>query len=398
MVAIHSKKSGVYWERKGIKVVELRGCPEEMGREHGRLLKDVIRHGYDNFIEKRVIPEIGGEIVGDDPLKISAFYDWCHAQALKYAGQIKPEYEEEYLAMARAADLLPDQGLLLQVVLDIMELAGLAHRDQFFHSCTQVAFLPELTGGPTLVARNLDWPPFGVAHTICTLFHFIPDNGIPFWSQGFAGMIGALTAINAEGLVITEESLTETKDVSDEGVPHCLLHREIVQYDSTLEAAKKRLAEAPRNNGYHTLITSAKENDALTVLTSAHHHAVRRSYGGACWGIEPDRTPEMFDEKALPHEDIPLTNDSSDIRYKRLRSLARELNREIGIKECVKWLADDFDTTTGKPGATLNSISNETTLQSFVADPANKKFYVAMGQIPAPAGQYVEFDLDETLT
>ncbi len=398
MATFHRKLSSTRWERNGITIVELCGSPEEMGRDHGRLLKKMIQHGYYNFVEKGVLPGIGRELFGDDAMKIAGFHDWCQKQAKKYVEKISPDLEMEIRAMAQEAELSWEQALFLQVILDVIELAGLTHSDQFFHSCTQVAFLPETTGGSTLVARNLDWPPFGLAQAISVLFHYIPDNGIPFWSQGFAGTSGVLTAMNHEGLVITEESLTETADVSDKGVPHCLLHREMAQYDSTIEAAKTRLIESPRNNGYHTLIASGKEEDALVVLTSAHHHAVRRARDSACWGIEPNRTPEMFDEGTLPHEHVPLTNDSSDIRYSRLRGLAENHGGPITVENCKAWLADDIDTATGLPGTSLHSISNDTTLHSFVADATNRKFHVAMGLVPAPRGGFVSFDLDESMT
>jgi hypothetical protein len=387
--------SGKLWEKQGITVVELSGSPEQMGEAHGRLLKEKIRCAYFDMVEGRVLPGIGRELFGDDPAKIEAFAGWCRRQAMVYVDRIRPEFQAEMHALAKAADLTWEQVVLAQAMLDTVELAGLRHSEQFFHACTQMAFLPERCAGKTLVARNLDWPSFGLAHELTALFHFIPDDGIPFWSLGFAGTIGTLTVINHEGLIVTEESLTETADVSDLGVPQFIMHRELAQFESTLDGAARRLIEAPRNNGYHTLITSGREGEASTILHSAHHCAIRRADKGIGWGVQLDRRPELYDGGAMPSEHVPLTDDTSDFRYARFKQLIDAHEGPITPEILQVWLADNIDIETGLPGDDLHCLSNDTTLNSFVADPSTGRFWVAMGTVPAPAGGFVEFDIDE---
>lgn len=384
------------WTKQGIPVVELVGSPEEIGEAHGRLLRDKVRQAYFDMVEQRILPGVGMELFGGDPERVAAFGDWARRQAMRYVERIRPEFQVEMQALAKAAGLSWEQVVFAQAMLDVVELAGLTHSEQFFHACTQMAFLPSRTGGKTLVARNLDWPSFGLAHTLSVLFHVIPDGGIPFWSIGFAGCIGTLTAINHAGLVVTEESLTETADVSDEGVPQFLMHRELVQYEETLEGAARRLIGAPRTNGYHTLLTSGAEGSALTVLHSARHHSVRRAVDGVCWGVQPERRPEFYDDGKMPPEAVPLTDETSDYRYGRFQQLISGHAGDLSPELLCRWLADDIDITTGRTGRDLKCISNDTTLNSFVADVTARRFWVAFGKIPAPSGGFVEFSLDET--
>lgn len=390
-----TNRSSTRWSKDGITVVELRGSPAEMGEAHGRLLKNEIQSCYEEFIERRVLSGIAQELFGDDESKIADFTDWAYAQAEHYVDRIRPAFVEEMQALAHAAGLSWRQVLLGQVLLDVVEFAGMAHTDQFFHSCTQAAFLPAVTGGATQVARSLDWPPYGMAHKVMALFHFMPDDGIAFWSPGFVGNIGTLTAYNHAGLVVTEESLTETTDVSDQGVPQFLLHRELAQFHDDLDDAARYLIGSPRNNGYHTLLSDANRGDALTVLTSAHHHTLRGPRDGVCWGVEIDRQPERYRDGAMPHPDVPLSNRGSDVRYARLKQLVDGRDGDVNADKLMTWLADDLDITTGKPGTSLNCLANETTLQCFVADTARREFFVAMGQVPASAGGFVRFSLNE---
>jgi len=390
-----SSVNGRRWDREGITVVELRGTPAEIGHAHGALLREEVRRAYFDLVESRVLPGIGMEMFGDDTAKIAEFSAWCHKKALAYKDRVGARYLAEMRALAEVAGLTFEQVLLAQVVLDVVELAGMTHSPQHFHSCTQVAFLPELTGGKTLLARNLDWPSFGLAHELGVLFHYIPADGLPFWGLGWAGTIGTLTAVNHERLSVTEESLTVSPDVSDQGMPTFLLHRSLAQFERTVQGGVDRLVRTPRTNGYHTLFASGKENDARTVLHSANHHALRRPNHGVCWGIEPNRAADLYEGGQWPDSVIPLTDDSSDFRYRRIEQLMKEHTGDITPQDLMRWMADDIDPDTKQAGTDLHCLSNETTIQSLVADLTTGDFWVAMGQVPAPAGGYVKFNVDE---
>ena len=376
----------------GIPVVELAGSPETIGRAHGRLLRGEVRRSYFELIESRALPGLAMELVGEDPKKIKDFADWCRRQALRYEDRIPDAYAVEMRALARETDLDRGQILLAQTLLDVVELAGMTHSGPFFHACTQAAFLPEATGGPVLVARNLDWPSFGLAHELGVLFHVLPDDGIPFWSLGFAGSLGTLTAVNREGLCVTEESLTVTTDVSDEGIPTFLLHRLLAERENTVAGAVERLCRAPRNNGYHTLIVSGRERDARTVLHSARRYAVRGPRAGVCWGVETDRQAARYEGGVMPPEEVPLTDETSDFRYLRMKQLLERDGPPVTVEKLKTWLGDDIHPETGRPDTTLHCLANETTLQSLAADLTRMEIQAAMGVIPAPRGGWVSVD------
>gem|GEM_PF-4402243 len=385
--------------RDGIITVELKGTPEEIGNAHGVLLKDEVRRSYFELIENRVFPSLGMELFGGDKAKIEKFIEWCRYKAELFSKQISADYQAEMDALAAASGLRREDVLLLQVFLDIVEQAGFIHSDRFFHACTQAAFLPSVAGGQMLTARNLDWPPFGVAHELCVLFHYIPTEGIPFWSMGWAGAIGTLTAINRAGIYVSEESLTgSTEDISDGGVPTFLLHRSLVQYEDTLAGAVQTLRSAPRTNGYHTLIASGQEKDAALILHSANHSSVRKPIKGICWGVETERdNPSIYSDGIFPPAAVPLSDDTSDFRYDRFKQLACPAEFPINEQKLIRWLGDNIDIESGQPGTDLHCLSNETTIQSMVANLTTGDFHVAMGSVPAPTGEYVKFNVNETL-
>jgi len=384
------------WERDGITVVELRGTPEQIGEAHGRLLADEVRRACVELVHERVLPGLAHELFGNDERVIAGFADWCRDKARRFVEQIDDRYRAEIRALAHAADLDEEQLLLTQVLLDVLEQAGLVHSDRHFHACTQLALLPGRTAGKTLVGRNLDWPPFGMAHELGVLFHYLPADGLPFWALGWAGTVGTLTAVNHERLCVTEESLTETEDVSDQGVPTFLLHRDLVQQESTVQGAVDRLRSAARTNGYHTLIASGREADARVVEHSASESAVRPPRDDIAWGVDLDCRPALYKGGQMPPPGVPLTDETSDFRYGRLKALLSDHSGPIGPDDLQGWLDDRIDIATDRPDTGLHCLANETTLQSLVADLTACELHVAMGHIPAPAGGFVRFTLDET--
>lgn len=385
-------------DREGLRIVQLAGTPEEIGRAHGRLLRSEIRRACLELVEGAALPGIGLELFGWDVEKAKSFVAWAKRKAMRFVPQIPDPLQAEMRALAKEADLSWELAVMAQALLDVAEQAGLVHSQTFFHACTHFALLPPRTRGSVLLGRNLDWPSFGLAHELVVLYHYFPKDGLPFWCLGWAGNIGALTAVNHERLSVTEESLTVTEDVSDEGIPTFLIHRMIAQEEHSVPKAAERLIGLPRTNGYHTLFASGAEERALTVLHSARRHAVRPAREGVCLGVETKRDdPAIYDGGRLPPKEVPLTDETSEFRYARVRQLLDGHAEPVTLDDVERWLGDDLDLATGKPDTNLNCLANETTQQSLAADLTHGLLRVAMGRIPASKGPFVSFRLADEL-
>lgn len=172
-------------ETGGITVVELQGTPEQIGEAHGRLLAREVRRACVELVEQRVLPGVAGELFGDDEKKTAGFASWCRDKARRFARQIDDRYRAEIRALARAAGVDEAQVLLAQVLLDVLEQAGLTHSDQHFHACTQVQgavarlrAAPRTNGYHTLIASGREAAARVVLHSATASAVRPPRDGI----------------------------------------------------------------------------------------------------------------------------------------------------------------------------------------------------------------------------
>jgi hypothetical protein len=210
-------------------------------------------------------------------------------------------------------------------------------------------------------------------------------------------MVGCLTAMNTAGLSIGEESVSSPRDTSVDGVPLFLLIRQAIQYSGSLEDAVGLIKRAPGTCGYHVTVCDGKARDARTVELTAHHRAVRLPEGGLLFGCVAERRAEQFEDWVLPHPDISRADSSSDSRYARLRKLTSQYRGQIDPARTAEFLRDKVDPRTGEAGTSGHSVCNRNTLHSVVMRPGKGDLWVAQGQMPAPTGEYVHYDVRQVL-
>ena len=280
---------GALYELGSKRVLIIDGTPEQMGSAHGRLLADLIPH-----VMPRTMALVGLGLAVHDGV-------WFYDRIDEIYRRTSPHTPERFLREMNA----------------MADGAGITRRDatcgnffpEQFH-CSGVAVRNGATAdGRVIHARVLDYMRDVHLQKYAALQVFVPADGIPWVSVGYAGFLGTVTAMNARGLAIGEIGGAGEGDW--DGIPMTFLMREVVERAATVEEALAIMQQAPRTCEYHYVISDANRNMA-GVYASATKFEVLQP------GQQDSRLP------AIPEETVMISGGS------RARALSDRLKAEYG--------------------------------------------------------------------
>jgi len=273
----------------GYPVLHLKGTPEEMGRQHGILMKDHIRQNVDFLLADGLEDGIR---VGPLTLRRSHVANFLNAS---FNRKIPARFLEEMKALARGADLPEWKVTAANLIPELMH-------------CSGFALLSDATSEKKLMhGRVLD---YGVSlrlqdHAVLILQD--PEGRIPFANVSYAGFIGSVTGMNVRQVSIGEMGGGGTGRW--DGVPMSLLVRMVLEDARTLDEAVGVFRDNPRTCEYYYVIADAKSDSAVGMKAVPD-------------GIETVRPGESH--KLLPH---PVKNTvlmSAGDRYVNLARLVAQ--------------------------------------------------------------------------
>ncbi|MGQ9729986.1 MAG: C45 family autoproteolytic acyltransferase/hydrolase [Candidatus Zipacnadales bacterium] len=269
----------------GYLVVHLQGTPEQMGRQHGLLLKREVQR-----------------MIRDLLLKGECSTETEHTRLLRGAmvmeKYLEPEFRRELRALAEAAEVEYPDLVLAQLFGDVQraerqsrsfspnawaEPRPPAYLDDSTHlwECTSFAvFGPATKTGECIVGRNMDFWDHGVSEWGGVLIHFRPDHGIPFMTTSWAGIINGWTALNLSGLVCANNTSYDSRSDSLEGLSTCFMVRKVAQYAHNVEEGVKIVETTPRACGTNLLIAGGTPPNAAIVEYDHEQLAVRWAQDG----------------------------------------------------------------------------------------------------------------------
>jgi hypothetical protein len=351
-----------------LRQIELTGSPEARGHKHGESLAAEIRQMRRVFLTYLArISFFAGALPCFAILQLLARRFWPF---------IPPPLKQEMAAAARAADVGLGTLLLINVTDD---LANNTPR------CSALAAGEDLTGGPFLMGRNLDYPIFTDALArLQTLFFIDGAEGQPLASLAWPGYVGVCTGINRAGVALAQLS-SMSRERTLQGVPAGLRFRQALERGQTAPEVASQVLQLPGTIGNNLMLCDPKE--ALVLELSARQAAVRRPRAGlltatnhyqsapmqALKGRFPPRPP--FSVLSPRH----FTEAYSEARNERLRQLAA--GQKLGPRELQVILADP-------------QIANAGTAVSAVFAPGERKMWVAQdAPPPVSRGPFQEISL-----
>jgi len=217
--------------------VRLAGTPEEIGRQHGRILAEQI---------KTVLREY---ILGSDAWQHDRDRLLARVRVMKKS--LPAWYVREIAACAAAAGVDEDTLLYTQCEGDVKSLPR----------CTTYVALPEAThDGQVEMGRNFDYWGLESTEECATVFAVVPerDDGYAFVSVGWAGILGGWTIVNERGLFVAN-NLGGGAAKNPAGIPTLILQRIVAQKAGSVAEAIGIIGRSPRMRGQCLVIGQAAD-------------------------------------------------------------------------------------------------------------------------------------------
>ncbi len=306
----------------GLAVLHVEGTPEEMGAQHGTLLRDAVRALVRDYLP--------GILRGSRELAL--------AKARELEKQIPERHRREMRALAEAAGISCDDALLGSVV---VELFGL-------NACSgAVASGSRTADGRTVVGRNLEWPDRGVLGKYGLVIAARPEGRRPFLSIGFPAVVGVVTGMNADGVFAGELVVMNAprgdRSGALKGIPYPILQRLLMEDCGSLAEAEELVRKSPRTVPQNLLLADPAGGAVLEC--GASRCVERPSVDGLVvvtnYWDERERPPEMDPRyRDLCDAFVPLAGGKVDaaamektMREVSSGSLAAALNLQCGVFE-----------------------------------------------------------------
>jgi hypothetical protein len=351
-------------------VLHVEGSPWEMGRQHGTLLRARVR---------RVVHDLVHEDLGSSARSLKRLLKGAAVME-----QYLPRpFRQELRGLAEAADVDYMELVLAQLFGDVQ-------RGQY---CTSYAvYGPATQTGECIVGRNMDYGYSDISRYAGCIIHFTPDNGYPFMTVSWAGIVNGWTAMNTQGVVVANNTAYGARENSLDGLSTCFMIRKIAQYARDVDEGVRIIEQTPRAVGTNMIVAGGDPCKAAIVEYDHAKVAVRWAHRGyvlaandykelyqewPTWAQKPDEEGASglgWDPSGDPY--------GGSYYYGRYGSLERLIRGNYGrIDRRMNFAAE--------PGIYM-SIN----LHCALLLPRDLAFRLAQGRAPAAEGTFRTFRMD----
>jgi len=335
-------------EMDGTYILFLKGTPEEMGRQHGTLMRKQVRHLVD-----RILYGVG---VGSSFAKKRWFFGEIEEAQARLQPHIDPRYLQEMDALAQAAGLEKEEVRLANFFPELFHCSGFA----LFGEATE--------GGRMFHGRILDYLKGVGLEQNAVVMVFQPEKGNAWVNIGYAGFVGSVTAMNEKHVAIGE--MGGRGEGHWDGKPMAQLMREVMERANTIDEALDIMRRGPRTCEYYYVISDAKTKRAAGIAAT------------------PDKFETIWPGQAhpqLPHAIKDAVLMSAGDRYEKL-------------VERVKAKYGHIDSAAARELMT-RPVCMKSNIHSVLFEPDTLDFWVANadGKNVASHTRYTRYNLGELL-
>jgi len=215
-------------------ILTVRGSAEARGTAHGQLLREEVG---------RLVKSVRAHLKPDNSSAAENTFQQLLDGARRMKQYLDADVIVELEACAKASGVNADELLLAQLFGDVNRALKLTSFCTVF-----AAFGPATSDGGLLIGRNFDYSGKGLDGGVPLILQEIPtgpDAGRPFVTIGYAGILNGWTALNADGLFASNNTLFYGKDSLD-GIATCFLLRKIVERARNVEDGVALIEKGPR--------------------------------------------------------------------------------------------------------------------------------------------------------
>lgn len=230
----------------GVRVLFLKGSPEELGRQHGELLRDEIRSVVD-----RILYGVG---VGSSFDKGRWFFGEIEEAVARLEPHIDTRYLREMDAIAAGAGLDANEVRLANFFPELFHCSGFA-----LHGTATA-------DGSLYHGRVLDYLRGVGLEENAVVMVVDPEIGNAWVNVSYAGFVGSITAMNEKQVAIGE--MGGRGEGLWDGKPMAQLMREVMERADTIDEAVEIMRAGPRTCEYYYVISDAKDHRAVGIAAT----------------------------------------------------------------------------------------------------------------------------------
>ena len=227
-------------------VLHVAGTPQQLGEQHGRLLRPQVRRMVRDLIHNEVASST------------RSYRDLIRGTQVMERF-LPPEYREELRALASAADVNYYDLVAAQLFGDVQR------GTQSIYCTSYAVHGPATATGECIVGRNMDFYDYGVPAYGMVIIHYTPDRGRPFMTITWAGIINGWTLMNADGIVTANNTAYGAHSNSLEGISTCFMLRKVAQYARTVAEGIQIIRDTPRAVGTNMIVAGGNPCAAAIV-------------------------------------------------------------------------------------------------------------------------------------
>jgi hypothetical protein len=364
----------------------IKGNPLQLGYNNGALTQSLMQQQEDIFFSK---------VEGFVPSKfkqnlLRGFLKWYNR---KMYLNVREDFQAELYGLSQYSSdkynfVAPKylRNLYLHGAHDI----GHAMQDLMVVGCTSLAVWNENTeDGDLLIGRNFDFY-VGDDFAKNKLVEFVePEEGIPYFSVSWPGMIGVVSGMNKEGITVTINA-GKSKIPLTAKTPISLVTREILQFAKTIDEA---IAIARKRKVFVSesiLVGSANDKNAVIIEVSPDNFGM----------YQVENTDRVFctnhfqsdaykdDKRNRKH----IIESHSEYRYEKLQELLLE-NKKLNPEKMAFILRDKSGLKGEKIGYGNEKAINQLLAHHAVIFSPQKKL-VWVSSNPYQLGEFVCYDLN----
>ena len=336
------------FERDGWTYVHLEGTPEEIGYQHGYMLRAAIEDNLKVYqLENK--HELGK--------------DWTYFREAART-VLWPHIEEEYRAELKGlADGMQAAGSHADLW-DVVALNGNLELSQYYlpmmearagepippkatapGKCSAFIATGKATRDGKIVIAHSNWSSYAEGERWTVVFDIVPKHGHRILMDGTPGIITSQDdfGVNDAGLMITETTLPMAKGFDVNGTPEFVRSRKAMQYASSIDEYVATMREG-NNGGYANswMIGDRKTGEIAYLELGLHHTPLSRTKDGYFVSANFPADP------AVIRDDTPGFNpnnlsSSMNARHVRAREFIEAHMGQLDVPAAEAYLSDHED-------------------------------------------------------
>lgn len=326
LVARDPQGHGVLAQTQGKTVLIVSGTPEEMGAAHGKLLRDKVR-----LMLERSVYLIGGM---DSLTSGTWFFDTIGEIQRRCGPHVPERFFRECDALSRAAGVTPEEGRWANLFPERFHCSGLA-------ACRSAT-----KDGRLLHVRVLDYTRDLNLQQAACIQVYLPEGRHAWMSLGYAGLIGSVTCMNAQGLAIGEMGYDGQGDW--DGMPMTFLLRDIMERCATVEEAVEVFRTTPRTCDFAYVVSDKEQHMVALHATAKELHVYQPGEQVEGFPFIPQDTVLISAGSRLEHLGQRVKAAHGELDVARLQEIIRRpvtansnLHNAIFAPETLElWCAD----------------------------------------------------------